>query len=176
MAGRSGRAAQGRPAADRAVRAELLRLLDDTFARRNWGHQGLRGAARGMGVAEASWIPPGGVHSIWQHLNHIAHWRRYILERVRGRHPRTSQRWPQGGRTVAELRRTQAELAALYRGLRAAVRRLPPGALIEKRGSRYPLAQLLLGEIGHMSYHTGQILLARRLYRQNRRTHGRPPR
>jgi len=166
---RTGRAARGRPAAESAVREEVLHLLDDTFGRRNWGHTGLRAATRGLGVAEASWTPSGGVHSIWQQLNHIAHWRRHVRARLLGRHPRTSQAWPRGGTTAAELRRTLAGLAALHRQFRAAVLRLPPGPLTEKRGSRYALAQLLLAETAHVSYHTGQVLLMRRLYRHRRR-------
>jgi uncharacterized damage-inducible protein DinB len=158
--------------ADSPMRNGIVQILDDTFGRRNWGHQGLLAAAHGLTVAEASWKPPELAHTIWQQLNHIAYWRRNILERVRGRHPRWNQAWPGGGRTTAELRRTIRDLTTLHEQLRAAVLRLDPANLLTHMGSRYSLAQLLLGEAAHMSYHIGQIALSRRLYQ---RSHGRRP-
>jgi len=153
--------------ADALVREEITQLLNDTFGRRNWGHQGLLAAAQGLTVEEASWNPPDLAHTIWQQLNHIAYWRRNILERVRGRHPRWNQAWPRGGRTTAELRRTIRDLSALHEQLRTAILRLDPAELFTQMGSRYSLAQLLLGEAAHMSYHIGQITLSRKLYRRH---------
>jgi hypothetical protein len=60
---------------------------------------------------------------------------------------------------------------ALHRDMRAALLRLTPEALREKSGSRYSMVQHLLGELAHESYHIGQILLTRRLYRRHRRRH-----
>lgn len=153
------------------IRDEILRVLDDTHGRRNWGHQGLLAALRGLTAEEASWIAAGVPHSVWQQINHVAYWKRHILKRVRGGHPRSSQAWPRGGRTAADLRRTREEVDALHRDLRAAVLRLPPEGLREKSGSKYSMAQLLLGELAHESYHIGQIVLTRRLYRRHRRGH-----
>jgi uncharacterized damage-inducible protein DinB len=147
------------------ARDELHLALDDTFGRRNWGHTGLLPAIRGLTVEEASWTVAGVPHSIWQQLNHIAHWKRHVLERIRGGHPRTSQAWPCGGRTSVDLRRTTEDLATLQRAYLAAVRRLDPAVLEEKRGSKYSRVQLLLGELAHMSYHIRQILMTRKLYR-----------
>ncbi len=108
---------------------------------------------------------------MWQQINHVAYWKRHILKRVRGGHPRSSQAWPRVGRTAADLRRTREEVDALHRDLRAAMLRLMPEALREKSGSKYSMVQLLLGELAHESYHIGQILLTRRLYRRHRRGH-----
>ncbi len=158
--------------ANESARDEIVQLLDDTFGRRNWGHQGLIAAAHGLTAEEASWKPPDLAHTIWQQLNHIAYWRRNILERLRGRHPRWNQAWPHGGRTAAELRQTMHDLTALHEQFRTATLKLDPAELLSPKGSRYSLAQLLLGEAAHLSYHIGQITLTRKLYQRN---HRRPP-
>ena len=155
-------------ASDSSIRREILRFLDDTFGRRNWGHTGLLPALRGLGVREAQWTAPGVPHSVWQQINHIMHWKSYILRRVRGQHPRVNQAWPPAGQTDAELRRTLSRLGALHGELRRAILALAPGAVEEKSGAKYSFAQLLLATAAHESYHIGQILLTRKLYRRHK--------
>ena len=154
--------------ADALARRELARFREDTFARRNWGHQGLRAALRGLSLEEARWTPGRGVHSVWEQINHVAYWKHYVLERVRGRSRQTNQAWPPAGRTAAELDRAIAALARLHRDLRDAVLELSPEAFEVGGGPRYSTTQLLLGEAAHDAYHTGQILLTRKLYRRRR--------
>lgn len=149
-----------------AIREEILRALDDTFGRRNWGHQGFVAATRGLTAAEAAWRPPDRAHTIWEQVNHVLYWKRHVLERLRGRRPRSRQAWPAGGRTAIQLRQTLAECASLHRALRAAVRRLGPEARDGRRGGRSRV-QLLLGSLAHESYHIGQIMALRRRYRRN---------
>jgi uncharacterized damage-inducible protein DinB len=150
-----------------ALRAEILRFLDDTRGRRNWAHKGLEVAIRNLGVEEARWTPPGG-HSVWEQINHIAYWKRFIVERVRGRHPRARQAWPPAGRTLRELRKATADLDVLHRELHAAVMAMGPERL-GTPGTRYGAAQLLLGEAAHESYHIGQIFMTRKQYERLRR-------
>jgi uncharacterized damage-inducible protein DinB len=147
-----------------ALRAELMRFLDDTRGRRNWAHNGLEVAIRNLGVEEARWTPPGG-HSVWEQINHVAYWKRFIVERARGRHPRAHQAWPPAGRTLRELRKATADLDALHRELHAAVMAMDPERLVTP-GTRYGPAQLLLGEAAHESYHIGQIFMTRKQYRR----------
>lgn len=151
-----------------AIREEILRVLDDTFGRRNWGHQGFVTATRGLTVGEASWRPPDGAHTIWEQTNHVLYWKRHVLERLRGRRPRSRQAWPRGGRTASELRRTLAAGVSLHRALRAAVRRLGPEGRDGRRGGRSRV-QLLLGALAHESYHIGQLMALRRRYRRRPR-------
>jgi len=157
-----------RPRTDALARRDVVRFREDTFARRNWGHRGLRAALRGVSLAEARWTPGRGVHSVWEQINHVAYWKRYVLERVRGRSRQTNQAWPRAGRTAAELRRALAMLERLHRDLQATIRALSPEAFDAAGGPRYSAIQLLLGEAAHDAYHTGQILLTRKLYRRRR--------
>lgn len=150
------------------MRAVILRFLEDTTGRRNWAHTGLAAAIRNLSVDEARWIPPGG-HSVWEQINHVRYWKRYILRRVQGRRAIARQAWPPAGRTLADLRRATADLKGLHRQLRKAVIGRDPDDLHAPPGARYTLVQLLLGEAAHESYHTGQIFLTRKLYRRRGR-------
>jgi len=157
------------------LQREILRALNDTFARRNWGHRGFLTATRRLSVDEASWRPADGAHTIWQQINHVAYWKRFVLDRLRGRRVRAAQAWPAGGRTVADLRRTLAGCAALHRALRGVVARLAPETLATRRGGQHSHAGLLLGALAHESYHIGQIMQLRKRYRREaRRRAGRP--
>ena len=146
-----------------ALRAQILRFLNDTQGRRNWAHKGLAVAIRNLGIEEARWTPPGG-HSVWEQIRHIAHWKRFILLLIQGRRPRARQAWPPAGRTLGELRGAKADLEALHHELHAAVIAMDPDQLVA-RGARSTVAQLLLGEAAHESYHIGQIFLTRKQYR-----------
>ena len=151
-----------------ALRGEILRFLDGTAGRRNWAHKGLEVAAMALGLDEARWKPPAG-HSVWEQINHIAYWKRWILRRIQGKHPAARQAWPPAGTTAAALRKARADLAALHRELRAAVMALDPADLRAARGARFSPAQLLLCAAAHESYHIGQIFMTRDLYQKNRR-------
>jgi uncharacterized damage-inducible protein DinB len=153
-----------------AMRAAILRYLQDTAGRRNWAHTGLALAIRNLSIDEARWTPPVG-HSVWEQINHVRYWKRYILLRIQGVRTRARQAWPAAGRTPADLRKATADLAALHRALRTAVLALDPDDFQAPRGARYPLVQLLLGAAAHESYHAGQIFLTRKLYRRLRRGH-----
>lgn len=152
------------------MRAEIVRYLNDTAGRRNWAHKGLRVAIGNLGVDEARWTPPSG-HSVWEQINHMAHWKRFIVARVQGRRASARQAWPPAGRTLRELRRATDDLEALHRELNEAVMAMDPDHLLPRRGG-HSAAQLLLGEAAHESYHIGQIFLTRKLYRRRDRRAG----
>ena len=151
---------------DTIVRREIVRFADDTFGTRNWGHKGLALALRRLSLAEAMWTPGPGLHSVWEQINHLAYWKRYVRERVRGRGRQTNQAWPPAGRTAAGLTRAVAGLRRLHRDLRRDVLRLPAETYGAAGGPRYSTTQLLLGEAAHDAYHIGQIFLTRKLYRR----------
>ena len=106
---------------------------------------------------------------MWEQINHIAYWKRWILRRMQGKRQAARQAWPAAGTTSIELRRALADLAALHHELRAAVMTFDPDGLHDPRAARYPPAQLLLGEAAHEAYHIGQIFMTRKLYRRDRR-------
>lgn len=151
------------------VRDDVLWLLDTTFAAWNWAHKSVRDAVKDLAVPEAAWRPGRHTHSVWEQINHIAHWKAYIVRRIRGRRPRAHQAWPAAGRTAGDLRRSIDRLTRLHDDLRAAVLDIEPETFARSRSGKYPLARLLLGSAAHDSYHVGQILLTRKLYRHARR-------
>ena len=151
------------------IRDDVLWLHDTTFAAWNWAHKSVRDALKGLSVAEAVWRPGPRAHSVWEQIDHVAHWKHYILRRVAGRRPRAHQAWPAAGRTAADLRRSIDRLVRLHGELRTTVLEISPDRFGESRSGRYTLARLLLGSAAHDSYHVGQILLTRKLYRERAR-------
>jgi uncharacterized damage-inducible protein DinB len=161
--------ARTRRPGDAMARRDIVRFADDTFGMRNWGHKGLALALRRLSLDEAMWTPGPGLHSIWEQINHLAYWKRYVRDRVRGQSRQTNQAWPAAGRTAAGLRRAIADLTRLHRELRYLVLSLPAETYAAAGGPRYSTVQLLLGEAAHDAYHIGQIFLTRKLYRRRAR-------
>jgi uncharacterized damage-inducible protein DinB len=147
--------------------AEALTVfLQDTAGRRNWGHAGLAEILKKVRVDEARWRPTPDAHSIWEEVNHITHWSRFVLDRLDGRGQPTKQAWPPGEGGAGGWRRAVAEAATLHAAMVRRVAAMDSGALAAKHAaSRYAKAQLILGGVAHIAYHVGQIALLRRLYR-----------
>jgi uncharacterized damage-inducible protein DinB len=150
------------------MRDDVLWFVDATFSAWNWAHKSMRDSVTHLSVEEATWQPSRTTHAVWRQINHVAHWKAYIVARIRGLHPRARQAWPASGRTAGDLRRSIAALTRLHRDLRRAVLRLEPDAFVRAKRGRYSIVQLLLGAAAHESYHAGQILLTRKLYRSAR--------
>jgi hypothetical protein len=147
------------------VRDDVLWFLDTTFAAWNWAHKSLRDAVNNLSVPEANWRPSRHTHPVWEQIHHVEHWKAYVVERIRGRRARAHQAWPRAGRTTGDLRRSIARLTRLHRTLRAALVDMDAEAFARAKIGRYALVRLLLGAAAHESYHAGQILLTRKLYR-----------
>jgi uncharacterized damage-inducible protein DinB len=134
------------------------------------------GAIRGVTLELASWTPAPGRKSIWALTLHIAYWdyavRRQLEGGPRGAFPRSPANWPRPPRPGDE-REWAADVDLLrseHRLLLAAVNRLDPRLL----GRRPPTArqwtygELVTGIAAHDAYHTGQIQLMKRLWREMR--------
>ncbi|GEM_PF-1517231 len=158
------------------VRDEILWFVETTFASWNWAHKSLKAALRDLTVPEAGWRMGPYTHSVWEQINHVAHWKQWILLRLRGESPQSKQAWPAGGRTAAQLRRSIEALGRLHEDLRAAILKINPPMFAVSRRGKYSLAQLLMGSTAHDCYHIGQILLTRKLYRSTRRGTPQPAR
>jgi uncharacterized damage-inducible protein DinB len=155
--------------------SEALRLLDPPAGQRPWyGGASALGALRGVDHVQAMWRPYPGRHTIWELALHIAYWnygvRRRLDESVpRGAFPRTPANWPRMPLipNPGAWKRDRALLRSEHEALVEVVRSFDPRRLDEKRGeSDYRYVDLILGVVTHDIYHTGQIQLMKRLYRE----------
>jgi hypothetical protein len=139
----------------------LLTLLDEAFDKKSWHGPNLKGAIRGLSVAQAAWRPAPGRHSIWELVIHAAYWK-YVVRRKltgarRGSFAVPGSNWfaRTGQPNVAVWRRDLALLAAEHQELRQAVAGLS--------AARNDQLRLIRGAAAHDLYHAGQIQLLKRL-------------
>jgi uncharacterized damage-inducible protein DinB len=153
--------------------ALLLRMLDEAYEKKAWQGPNLRGALRGVGAAQAAWRPAAGRHSIRELAVHAAYWkyavRRMLTGEKRGSFTEKGSNWFDRTSPATE-RAWKADLAMLdaeHRKLREAVAALSDVALRRKpRGSKHTADTLIYGAASHDVYHTGQIQLLKRLWKQ----------
>jgi uncharacterized damage-inducible protein DinB len=158
--------------------ALLLRMLDEAYEKSAWQGPNLRGALRGVGASQAAWRPGAGRHSIWELVVHAAYWkyavRRMLAGEKRGSFPEKGSNWFERPSSPTE-RAWKADIVMLdaeHRKLREAVAALRPAALRRKpRGSKRTADTLIYGVASHDVYHTGQIQLLKRLWKD--RAHSR---
>lgn len=149
--------------------AELAAFARDTISSRNWGHTGLARILKGVTLEEARWKPTPDAHSIWDEVNHIAYWSEDVLEQLEGRGRPRPQAWPPGEGAPDAWQRAVARARRLHAALIRRIGTATPAVLAMKsQKSRYSNAQLILGGVAHISYHTGRIALLRRLYQHAR--------
>jgi DinB superfamily len=132
------------------------------------------GALRGVGAEQARWQPAPGRKSIWVLTLHIAYWK-YAVRRLldgsdRGGFPRRPSNWPRlpdapgeaaWAADVALLRAEHERLVRAASAVNPAVlARRPPGS------KRWTYGELIVGIAMHDAYHTGQIQLLKRLWRE----------
>jgi hypothetical protein len=160
--------------------ALLLRLLDESYEKKAWQGPNLRGALRGVTAAQAAWRPAPSRHNVWELAMHAAYWKyatwRMLTGEKRGEFgEKGSNFFTRPGATGAtgivgaaekEWRADLARLDEHHRRLRAAVAALRDARLSAKpRGSKYTAANLIYGIASHDVYHTGQIQILKRLWR-----------
>lgn len=132
------------------------------------------GALRAVGADEAWWRPAPRRKSIWALALHIAYWK-YAVRRLldgsqRGGFPRQPSNWPQppsspdAGQWAGDVALLKAEHARLVE----AAAGVPPAQLGRRPPSsrRWTYGDLIVGIALHDAYHTGQIQLMKRLYRE----------
>jgi uncharacterized damage-inducible protein DinB len=158
----------------------ILQILDPPPGTKLWyGGSTVSGCLRGVTAGQALWKPYADRHSIWELALHMAYWkyavRRTILGGPTGGFPRSPSNWPDAPPTAdgtlwAEDRRL---LVREHRSLADEIRAFDPKRLDEKlpRDSKYTYADIFMGIVTHDLYHTGQIVLMKRLY-GSRRTRG----
>ena len=154
-------------------------LLSDAIQPRS-GRQGWHGgptpvgALRGVTADQARWTPAPKRKSIWVLTLHIAYWK-YAVRRLldgseRGAFPRRPSNWPRLPDRLddpswsADVALLRAEHERLVEAVSAAepalLARRPPGS------KRWTYGELMVGIAMHDAYHTGQIQLLKRLWRE----------
>ena len=156
--------------------AEVLHLLDPPSGERLWyGGATALGCLRGVGHVEAAWKPHPDRHSIWELTLHIAYWKYGVRRRLdpnvpRGAFPRAPSNWPRMPERPEEesWKEDRRLLRSEHEALVAVARALSPDQL-DVRGGKgdYRSIDLLFGVATHDIYHTGQIQLMKRLYRDS---------
>jgi hypothetical protein len=155
----------------------LLRLLDESYEKSAWQGPNLKGALRGVRAGEAAWRPAPGRHNIWELALHAAYWKyavwRMLVREKRGAFGEKGSNW--FARPVSPTERAwRSDLALLddvHRRLREAVARLSSASLGAKPpGSKRRTDTLVYGVASHDVYHTGQIQLLKRLWRDRKKS------
>jgi len=148
----------------------LLDAMDEAFERKAWHGPNLRGAIRGLSVADAAWRPADDRHSIWELVVHTAYWKYAVRRRLvgdkRGSFASKGSNWFSRPSAPSEAgwRDDSALLVAEHRRLMQAAAALDPRRLHTRaRGSKATPAALLRGIAFHDVYHAGQIQLLKRM-------------
>jgi hypothetical protein len=148
-----------------------LDAIDQAYDRLSWHGTNLRGALRGLTLAQACWRPRPGRHNIWEIAVHAAYWKYAVWRRILGE--KRASFVEKGSNWFARpVKKTEAAwkadlrlLQAMHDSMREAVADLASGELSKKsRGSRHTNAFMITGIAAHDLYHTGQIQLLKALY------------
>jgi len=158
--------------------ALLVRLLDESYERSAWQGPNLKGSLRGISAGQAAWRPSPGRHNIWELTLHAAYWKyavwRMLTGEKRGSFPEKGSNWfaRPVSPTESAWKADRTLLDAEHRKLRAAVAALSGGAALRKkpRGSKRTVDTLIYGVASHDVYHTGQIQLLKRLWKDRKKS------
>ena len=152
----------------------IERELEQGHAGSPWHGPSRSSVLADVTLAEATRRPSAQGHSIWALVLHMRAWTEEVARRLReGRpgEPREGDWPPLPPPTADGWRDTLAALEAAHRDVIAAVRGSSPQRLDERGGSDEAagdgatLRVMLHGLAQHDAYHTGQISLLKRIYR-----------
>jgi uncharacterized damage-inducible protein DinB len=162
----------------------LLRILDEAYEKSAWQGPNLKGSLRGVKASEAAWRPGPGRHNVWELVMHSAYWKYAVGRKLRGEKrgsfaPKGSNWFARpepnsrarlaAATTETAWREDLAILDATHRRLRDAVAGLRDSDLSKRpRGSKRTTDTMVYGVASHDVYHTGQIQVLKRLYRDRR--------
>ena len=148
----------------------LVQILDEAFDKKSWHGPNLRGAVRGLTVAQVAWRPAPGRHNVWEHVVHAAYWKYIVRRRLCGEKrvsfPLKGSNWFVRPVALDEAawREDVRLLEEMHQALRDAVAGLPALELhVTPAGSKVSNRALLTGIAAHDVYHAGQIQLLKRL-------------
>jgi uncharacterized damage-inducible protein DinB len=154
----------------------LIAELSHAHAGDPWHGPSRAAVLANIGWEEAARRPPGGAHSIWELVLHMAAWTREVARRLHdgvARPPELGD-WPSVPEPSAEAwSETRAALDRAHAELLTALRTFPEQRLGERVGAERdaPLGAgvsyraMLHGLAQHDAYHSGQIALLARIMR-----------
>lgn len=154
----------------------IVRELEHAHGGTPWHGPSRASVLADVTVEEAARRPSPRGHSIWALVLHMRAWTGEVARRLREGHARepTEGDWPPLPEPSAQgWRETLAALEQAHRDLVAAVRAATPARLDERGGSvedapgggTMTYRVMLHGVAQHDAYHTGQISLLKRIYR-----------
>lgn len=145
-------------------RAEfLLNVLDSTFDKENW-YAPLKAAIEGLTAKEASFRPPGeATKSIWENVNHLIYYKERLVATLEGKE------WTRidGNDTFFITKQTEDDgdwyltidrAENVHNKLKGILREMSSEELKENA-----LESNLIDIFLHDAYHTGQIMLLRKM-------------
>ncbi len=144
----------------------LTKLLNDHFNGRPWIDTTILGELKKL-TAKQALLKPAGLNSVWETVNHMISWRRALIGRVMGKPVKYSkdnffsevknkshEAWR---KTLAELKSSQKEIITFLKK--------QDDSLLETVSptSGYTYYELVNAILIHDAYHTGQIVLLKKL-------------
>lgn len=149
----------------------ITKLLGDHFNGDPWIDVTILGELRKLSAKQAAY-KPDGLNSVWETVNHMISWRKALIGRVMGKPVKYSDdnffrevkdRSPEAWKkTIAELKKSQKTIISFLRK--------QDDALLETVSptSGYTYYELVMAILLHDAYHTGQIVLLKKLNSNNK--------
>jgi hypothetical protein len=148
----------------------LLRMIDESYAKKSWHGPNLKGSIRGLGAADAAWRPHPGRRSIADIVVHAAYWKYAVRRRLRGdkrgSFALAGSNWFElpSPCSVTCWKGYVALLEQEHRALRDTVASFPAARLHQfPVGGKVRFITQIYGVALHDVYHAGQIQLLKRL-------------
>lgn len=140
----------------------------------------LRSSVKGLTVKEALWKPHKDDHNVWEIVSHLYYWNHRFLTFFKEKHPGewignnddtfliTGKRTPQG------LKADLKKLDALTKEFDKQIRKCKPAKLNRPLSKSFtsPWYSILNNLSAHTAYHTGQIVILRKMHKSWNKKNG----
>jgi len=143
--------------------------LDSTYDQDGW-YPPMKAALAGVTAEQASWRPAGeAANTIWETLNHLIYYKERVLERANGGSPvfpyKDNTETFEAGKAAGDEAAWQAALArldAIHQGFKTFLATQTDEQVTAPLGNG-TIAQTLANILLHDAYHTGQVVMVRKL-------------